>query len=133
MLPRFSPDNRWLAYSSNETGTYQIYVVPFPSGGPKRQISNDGGIDPHWRKDGKELFYLSLDGKLMAVDINAGNEMDSGTPHLLFDTKLSVKTDTRRQYAASADGRRFLLQKPLAEAASIPFNIILNWTSLLKK
>jgi len=79
------------------------------------------------------LFYLSLDGKLMAVDINAGNEMDSGTPHLLFDTKLSVKTDTRRQYAASADGRRFLLQKPLAEAASIPFNIILNWTSLLKK
>jgi Tol biopolymer transport system component/predicted Ser/Thr protein kinase len=129
----FSPDGKWIAYRSLESGTSQVYVVSFPAGGLKRQISNNGGVRPKWKQDGKELYYLALDGKLMAVDITLGTEVYSGTPHVLFDTKMTVLADWSRQYAATLDGQRFLVLKSVGEEAPKPITVVLNWTSLLEK
>src|SRR5207237_4846325 len=86
---RFSFDGKWLAYNSNESGTWQVYVVSFPAADQKRQISIDGGVQPRWRRDGKELYYLDINGKLMAADIAAGAKIEPGIPRVLFDTGSS--------------------------------------------
>jgi serine/threonine protein kinase/dipeptidyl aminopeptidase/acylaminoacyl peptidase len=125
-------DGKWIAYGSLESGTSQVYVVSFPDGGLKRQISNSGGVRPRWRQDGKELYYLALDGKLMAVDITLGTEVHSGTPHVLFDTRMTVFADWSRQYAVTPDGQRFLILKSVGEEAPKPITVVLNWTSLLE-
>jgi eukaryotic-like serine/threonine-protein kinase len=126
IFPAFSFDGKWLAYQSDGLDTNQIYVIPFPGPGPKHRISVDGGIQPRWRRDGKELYYFSLDGKLMAVDITGGSVIVSGTPHELFDTKLNILLPHFRIYSATPDGKRFLLLKPLAEATPTPITIVLN-------
>jgi eukaryotic-like serine/threonine-protein kinase len=131
-MPRFSYDGKWLAYDSNESGTWQVYVVSFPAADQKFQISTSGGAQPRWRRDGKELYHLARDGKMMAVDIEGDAGIKPGIPHMLFNTELDVDP-VNDQYAVTADGRRFLLLKPLAESASTPITIVLNWTSLLKK
>ena len=120
-----------LAYQSNETGTTKIYVVSFPEADDKRTISDNGGVQPRWRKDGKELYYLSLDGKLMAVNITSDTKIDSDFPRVLFDTALSVRGDVR-QYEVTPDGERFLFLKPLAENSPAPISVVLNWTKLLE-
>ncbi len=89
---KLSRDGRWLAYTSDETGRDEVYVQSFPSPGGKRQISNDGGSRPIWSKDGKELFYIGADGKLMAADVKSGVEFDVGVPKTLFDTRLPLDT-----------------------------------------
>ncbi len=132
---QFSFDGKWLAYQSNESGTWQAYVVSFPAGAQKHQISTKGGAQPRWRRDGKELYYLTLDGKLMAVDITAGAKIESGAPRLLFDTKLTADV-VSNQYAVTPDGQRFLVLMPAAEttqAAPTPITVILNWTAARKK
>ena len=91
-----------------------------------------GGAQPLWRQDGKELYYLSLDGKMMAVDIKADARIESGIPHLLFNTGLEVDLNDS-QYAVTADGQRFLLLKPISETTPIPITVVPNWTALLKK
>ena len=129
----FSYDGNWIAYGSLESGKSEIYVVSFPDGVQKRQISNNGGVRPLWRRDGKEIYYLALDGKLMAVDITIGTEVQPGTPRPLFDTKMTVFADWSRQYDVTPDGKRFLILKPVGEEAPKPIIVVLNWTSLLKQ
>ena len=129
--PQFSPDGRWVAYVSDETGTPQIYVQSFPMLTGKWQISTDGGTQPRWRRDGKELFYLALDRKLTAVTVMPGATFEADTPRALFETTLPV-TAFRQTYSVSADGQRFLLNAPLESTAS-PMMVVLNWPALLLK
>jgi hypothetical protein len=128
---QFSPDGRWIAYVSDESGSQQVYVQSFPTLGGQRQISTEGGTQPRWRRDGKELFYLAPDRKLMAVTVKTGATFEADAPRALFQTALNV-TDLRQTYAVSADGQRFLLNAPL-ETESPPITIVLNWTGLLKR
>jgi eukaryotic-like serine/threonine-protein kinase len=128
---QFSPDGRWMAYVSDESGGPQIYVQSFPMLTGKFQISTDGGTQPRWRRDGNELFYLALDRKLMAVGVKSGATFEAETPRTLFQTTLNV-ADQRQTYAVAADGQRFLLNAPV-ESASPPMTIVLNWPALLKK
>jgi eukaryotic-like serine/threonine-protein kinase len=130
--PHFSFDGKWLAYDSNESGTWQVYVVSFPVPHQIRQISTNGGAQPRWRYDGKELYYLALDGKMMAVDIKTDAKIEPGIPRILFDTGLNVDP-SNDQYGVTPDGQHFLLLKPIAEAKSIPITVVFNWPSLLKK
>ncbi len=129
---QLSPDNRWMAYRSDESGQPQIYVASFPSGG-KWPVSASGGTDPLWRADGKELFYLALDGNLMAVDIEAdGDTPVAGTPHTLFLTK-SPRVLNRYSFDVSADGQRFLVNSFVEDAVSAPITWVLNWTAELQR
>ena len=128
---QFSPDGRWLAYYTMETGRREIYVQPFPSNGAKWQISSTGGRQPMWRGDGKELFYVTEDRKLYAVDVRAGSRFEYGTPHYLFDLKANV-TSATRSYAPSHDGQRFLVNM-LLDTTESPINVVVNWTAELKK
>ncbi len=127
----FSPDGRWVAYQSNEGGPMETYVRPFPGPGGKRQISNAGGAAPRWRRDGRELFYLSPDANLMAVQIRAESAtLEASPPVALFRTRLSggfggVAGNLRPQYDVAADGR-FLMSITTEEATS-PITVILNW------
>ena len=132
---QFSPDGRWMAYTSNESGTYQIYVQNFPAGSGKWQVSTAGGVQPRWRHDGKELFYLTEDGKLMAVSVKAGATFEAGTPALLFQTKtygLGVSGIYSQQYDVTADGQRFLINTDLSDVLVAPITVVLNWTAGLK-
>jgi eukaryotic-like serine/threonine-protein kinase len=127
---QFSPDVKWIAYQSNESGHFEIYVQPFPGGGPKTQISSNGGIQVRWRQDGKELFYVSLDDRLMALPLKSGtdgNTFEAGVPVPLFATHISgAGQQNRQQYIVSADGQRFLMNTVTNEAPS-PITLILNW------
>jgi dipeptidyl aminopeptidase/acylaminoacyl peptidase len=85
VTPSFSPDGKWLAYANNETGRMEVYIQPFPSGAGRWQVSTAGGVTPNWRKDGKELFFFSTDGQIMAVDVSQnGASLQLGAPHALF-------------------------------------------------
>jgi hypothetical protein len=103
-------------------------VISFPALDQKRQISTNGGEQPRWRRDGKELYYLAADGKLMAVDITADAKIDSGTPRELFDTELTL-SPLNDQYRVTPDGQRFLVLKPVTEATPTPITVVLNWQS----
>src|SRR5262249_46270521 len=125
----FSPDGKWIAYESNESGRNEIYVQPFPGPGNKARISTDGGAQVHWRKDGKELFYIALDGRLMAVPIHlATDTIEAGAPVPLFATHMgpALSFPNRQQYDVSPDGQRFLMNTIIEEAPS-PITVILNW------
>jgi serine/threonine protein kinase len=139
----FSPDMRWVAYVSDESGSDEIYVRGFSQGsaassdtGGKWQVSVGGGTGPLWRKDGKELYYRAPDGKVMVVEITAGTVFQSGTPKPLFQVS-SVPTDLLpiplSIWDVTSDGNRFLLTTPTMETTPTPFTVILNWTALLKK
>ena len=133
---RVSPDSRYLAYTTNESGTFQIVVQTFPDpNGGKWQISAEGGVQPKWRRDGRELYYLSLDGKIMSVPVSTGAAFTAGRPMTLFQTPLTVnrRSPTRdRQYDVAPDGR-FLISVPAASAAYIPFTVTVNWDAVLEK
>jgi eukaryotic-like serine/threonine-protein kinase len=141
---QISPDGKWLAYASDETGQREIYIRPFPNGEGKYQVSTGGGTYPRWRRDGKELFYFIsvLNPKLMSVTINpSGATVQSGTPQELFDTK-SVTQMAGHQlswlpYDISADGQRFLIARSAenlsGDTATIPISVVLNWKRLLKR
>jgi eukaryotic-like serine/threonine-protein kinase len=124
--PRFSFDGKWLAYNSDESGRPQVYLVSFPATDQKRQISTDGGVQPRWRRDGRELYYLALDGRLMAVELSLDSEIDSSVPRPLFNTRFSVDAQ-RDQFAVSPDGQRFLVQLPVVEGTPTPITVVLNW------
>jgi Tol biopolymer transport system component len=129
-MGQFSPDGRWVAYHSNESGRYEIYVVPFPAGGGKWQISTGGGISPRWRTDGKELFFIAPDAKMMAAGVSTpGTSFEAASPVALFQTRLvggGANTNNKQQYAVSADGR-FLINVPAGDSATAPITLILNW------
>ena len=138
---RFSPDGRWVAYMSNETGRYEIYVRPFSGNAPgastggQWQVSTSGGISPNWRADGKELYYIAPDGKLMVVPLTAsGATIAPGTPVALFQTRIygsGTDVSVGTNYDVSADGR-FLIDTVLEDAAS-PITLLQNWTAGLNK
>jgi Tol biopolymer transport system component len=137
---QFSPDGRWVAYQSNESRPVQIYIQPFPGPGGPQQVTTAGGTQPRWSPDGKELFYVGLDGRLMAVPIAVGadRQLEVGTAVALFRTQLatganinSSGTGTKAQYAVASDGR-FLMNLTLQVAAS-PITLVLNWDAALKK
>ena len=128
----FSFDGKWLAYASNESGGFQAYVMSFPALNQKRQVSTNGGSQPQWRRDGKELYYLAPDGKLMAVDITGGATIDSGTPRELFDTELTL-SPLQDQYRVTPNGQRFLVLKPVTEATPTPITVVVNWAAGLRK
>jgi Tol biopolymer transport system component len=132
---QFSPDGRWVAYSSNESGKWEIFVASFPGPGGQWQVSSAGGSEPRWRRDGKELFYLAPDGKLMVVEVKRGPTFEAGAAKPLFQTRRREPvsfTDLFR-YDVSADGQRFLVNTDVGEVTSSPLTVILNWTASLKK
>ena len=127
---RLSPDERWIAYNSLESGRWEVYVASFPSFGGKRRVSSGGGCQAHWRKDGKELFYLDMKGKLMAVDVTTDPSFVASAPRPLFQTSILVNPVVD-QYAVTGDGRRFILGTPLGEEE--PITVMVNWTAGLKR
>ena len=133
---RFSPDGKWIAYSSNESGTWQVYVQSFPAMGGKWQVSTSGGAQPQWRRDGKELFYLSPDRKLMAVGVKGdGSKFEASLPSVTFELRIiSVGLPGPRNfYAAAADGKRFLVTSLLGDPTATPTTVVLNWTADLRR
>jgi dipeptidyl aminopeptidase/acylaminoacyl peptidase len=140
---QFSPDGRWVAYASNESGRVAIYVRPFPGPGGQWQVSTAGGSQPRWRPDGKELFYVAPDGRLMAVPIAVGADrqtLEAGAPAPLFPTRLASgganislgSTLSKPQYAVALDGR-FLMNVAVEGATASPITVVLNWDTSLKK
>ena len=127
---RFSPDGHWVAYQSDSTGQLEIFVQPFPGPGQKVQVSMGGGVQARWRQDGRELFYLSLDNRIMATTIRldaARGTVDAGTPKALFAVRLpsTPQQANARQYLVSPDGLRFLVNT-LKESA-LPVVVAFNW------
>ena len=131
---QFSPDGRWIAYASDESGRYEVYVRPFnggPAAGGKWLISSNGGNWPKWRGDGKELFYLAADGKLMAVEVKGDSSaFEAADPKPLFETRTRGLGPVR---GITADGKQFLINTEVAEATSSPITVVLNWTTGLKR
>lgn len=129
----FSPDGRWLAYQSDESGSYQIYLSPFPAGGGKWGVSQGGGVQPMWKHDGSAIYYLTLDGKLMEASIQEkGSAVEIGTPQELFQQPLTDSGPNARGYAVSPDGKRFLMSKA-EQVSSPPLVLVTDWTKDLKK
>jgi Tol biopolymer transport system component len=132
--PRFSPDGRWLAYTSDESGRYEVYVQPYPGPGGKWLISTEGGTEPVWNRNGRELFYRAGD-KMMAVDIATQPGFSAGNPRMLFDGPYALSPAAPPNYDVSPDGQRFLMLKPVEQAGAAPtqINVVLNWTEELKR
>jgi Tol biopolymer transport system component len=129
---QFSPDGRWIAYRSNETGRREIFVRPFPGPGSQRQVSVSGGGHPRWRTDGSELYYIAADGRLTAVPIKLGassETVDTGVPSPLFVTRLAAPTNAQFGYAVAPDGR-FLVSVDGDEPSTSPITIVQNWTAV---
>ena len=133
-VPAFSPDGRWLAYISDESGRYEIYAQPYPGPGGKWQLSTDGGTEPVWNPNGRELFYRSGE-KMMAVDIATRPSFAAGKPRVLFEGQYLPSAATLPNYDVSRDGQRFLMLKPSeqAEAASTQITVVLNWFEELQR
>jgi Tol biopolymer transport system component len=129
IAPRFSPDGRWIAYSSNESGRMEIYVRPFPGPGGKWQISTQGGVHPYWRRDGKEIFFLTVNGDMMASEVTAGAGIQSSTPRTLFRVPAPEAQANGPCFAVSADGQRFLIRETLAGGTVPPTTVVLNWAA----
>jgi Tol biopolymer transport system component len=130
--PRFSPDGRWLAYMSDDSGRYEIYVQPYPGPGGKWQISTEGGTEPAWNRSGRELFYRSGD-KMMVVDIATQPGFAAGKPRMLFEGRYEQAPVQSNDYDVSHDGQRFLMLKPTDQAAPTQINVVLNWFEELKQ
>jgi Tol biopolymer transport system component len=126
---RFSPDGRWLAYESDVTGRYEVYVRPFPSSGGEWQVS-DGGLRPVWRGDGRELYYVSEDGTMMAVPVETGETFRHGAPRALFDFEGRLTVDGLATFDVTDDGSRFVIMRPADEEQNRPVvSIVDHWTT----
>jgi hypothetical protein len=124
---QFSPDGRWVAYETNESGRAEIVVQPFPNLTGKWQVSTGGGIQPRWRPDGKELYFIAEDGKLTAASVNSGETFTAGPPVPLFSVALPPGLGNNKQeYMVSRDGR-FLVNEPAESSTVKPITLILNW------
>jgi eukaryotic-like serine/threonine-protein kinase len=130
---RFSPDARWVAYNSDENGRREVFVVPFPPTGERHQVSTTGGVQPLWRGDGRELFYLDPTGNLMSVEVTATRTFTNGPPRVLFPTGIANPSDVIEDYGVTADGQRFLLKLPAATNTPPQLKLILDWPALLGK
>jgi eukaryotic-like serine/threonine-protein kinase len=129
----FSPDGRWIAYASNESGKNEVYVQAFPSKQGKWQVSIGGGAHPVWNKSGKEIFYLAPDKKLMTVDVKStGTSFEQGIPKPLFTTDVDSYVSINR-FVVSKDGKQFLINTSVEGTNTKPIMVILNWTAEVKK
>lgn len=126
----FSPDGRWVAYNSNESGRFEIYVLAFPGAGRRWQVSTDGGEAPRWRHDGRELYYIAPGGRMMAAPIERGDAFEAGTPRFLFNTQIKRYPGTL--YDASPDGQKFLVNTSLEDPA-LPITVVLDWPATIKR
>ena len=130
---KFSPDGRWIAYVSNNSGPFEVYIQPFPGPGQQVRVSTGGGAQVQWRADGRELFYIALDGKLMAVPVDMsanGQSISPGIPVPLFTTRVGRiigPGGSGPQYVVSADGQRFLMSTLVQDGSSSPIRVIVNW------
>jgi serine/threonine protein kinase/Tol biopolymer transport system component len=129
---QLSPDGGWLAYHSNESGRMEVYVQPFPGPGPKRRLSRDGGMYARWRRDGKELFFVSADRMLMAVDMKGGRTIAVGDPEALFPARPRART-LDYGYDLAPDGQRFLVNVTSADEIVSPITLVVNWQAALKR
>jgi Tol biopolymer transport system component len=136
--PVSDPKGRsWISYTSNESGAFEIYVESYPRGSQKEQISTKGGTQPRWRRDGKELYYISPDLKMMAVDVTPGDRLTFGQPKELFQTRISLGGTLAfrmLRYDVTRDGKRFLInsEREGFEPLSPLITVVLNWTAALK-
>jgi Tol biopolymer transport system component len=132
---RFSPNGRWVAYASDESGRFEVYVRPFPVAGGQTQISIAGGMQPEWRHDGKELFYLSGNGKLTAVPVTTdGPTFTVGAPHALFDVEVPEPiAPYPSDYAVTADGQRFFVNTVVDQPTRPALTVVVNWAAESKK
>ena len=127
----FSPDGKWIAYTSDESGRFEVYVQPFPLTGAKWQISRDGGWKPRWRRDGREIFWVEEDGTLMAAPVAPGPTIRPGAPVALFETRM---VGSGERYAVAADGQRFLVPMPVVDVSTpVPVTLIQNWLAAAKR
>jgi len=126
---QFSPDGRWVAYMSNESGPIEIYVTPFPGPGDKVRVSTEGGVAPQWRRDGSELFYSAPSDALMAATVDGKGSRFA----VIKTTALFTKRLVGNGYGVSADGQRFLLNTEVEQTAPSPITVVVNWTAGLKK
>ncbi len=131
LFATFSPDGKYIAYQSNESGRSEIYVVDFPEARTKVQVSTSGGAEVYWRRDGKELFYRS-GSRVMAVPVQLTPTLSAGDPVALFQTPFAVLV-ARSHYRPAADGQRFLVLAPLGTDVNKPASVVLNWTAALAK
>lgn len=136
--PQFSPDGRWLVYSSDDTGNYEIYVQSFSVdgklGSEKKRVSTSGGRYPVWRHDGSELFFIAADGQMMASSVKTGGaEFQFATPKPLFKTRMLAWTTNFHEFDVSPDGQRFLIGTLVGDTKAAPPTVIINWTAELKK
>ena len=127
---QFSADSRWIAYNSDESGRFEVFVTRFPPTGESWQVSSGGGVQPVWRQDGRELYYLGLDGTLNAVEVRTGDRPQFPARSQLFQTGL-LPIPNNEQYAASGDGRRFLLLKVVDDKNRSSIGVVLNWPAML--
>lgn len=125
-------NGKWMAYQNNESGRMEIYITHFPGGGAKWQVSTSGGISAHWRRDGKELFFLDGANNLMEVDVDtSGSDVRLGVPHALFSA-----VEARRRggpYDVTADGKKFLINSGDVKESGEPMTLVVNWPAELKK
>ena len=129
---RFSPDGKWLAYSSTESGRSEVYVTPFPGPGGRWQVSTEGGWFPQWRRDGRELFYVSLDSRIMSAEVKAnGTNLVTGAVRPLFQTKPYFGLLTGNLFDATPNGQRFIVPYDEEQSDRI-FTLVVNWPALLK-
>jgi eukaryotic-like serine/threonine-protein kinase len=130
--PQLSPDGRWLAYVSSEAGTDDVYIEPFRREGDRVRVSVAGGGQPKWRHDGRELYFVSLANRLMAVDVRAaGERLDVSLPVELFEL-YGIQGTGLDDYAPSGDGQRFLVKVPVGEDRRPALHVLTNWTSLVR-
>src|SRR5262249_40365629 len=136
LVGRFSPDGKWIAYQKNDSGRMEIYLQAFapgaPASGGRWQLSTNGGANPQWRRDGRELYYFSLDNKLMAVEVTLGAEPKRETPKELFALR-DIEANPNASYAVTSDGQWFLLVTSVEETTATPFTVVLNWMAEVKK
>ena len=129
----FAPGAGRIAYASNESGVYEVYVQPFPMAEGKWQVSTHGGSQPRWRSDGRELFYLAPDRKLMSVEMKPGPGFEPGPPRELFPMQVTGVVDARNHYVVSRDGQRFLVNMVVQEPSSSQITVALNWVAGLNR
>jgi serine/threonine protein kinase len=129
---QLSPDQRWIAYNNADSGRSEVYVSPVSADGRRWQVSDAGGVQGIWRNDGRELYYLGLDGGLYAVDIaGSADTIEASRPRLLFRTELPVISAVVEQYRATGDGQKFLFCLPLTSVQRDPLRVVLNWPARL--
>jgi Tol biopolymer transport system component len=128
-LPQFSPDGKWVAYQSDKTGHFEIYMRPFPGPGPDTRVSIDGGTQVRWEPHGRELFFVAADGRLMSVPVRfpSQDDVEPGPPVGLFAAGIGNPAANRHEYAVAPDGQSFVVNSPLRGPTAPPISVILNW------